>query len=332
MVATLNRRRMIGISAAAAGLALLPLGGRVQAGEPAISWQGQALGAPATLVIHHQDRKQALGLVERVAAEVRRLERVFSLYQDDSDLSLLNQRQAIVSPPIELVQLLQECDRFWRLSGGAFDPTVQPLWIAYQSHFGNSGADPAGPPPIRIADVMDSVGFDKVLVSQDRIGYLRPGMALTLNGIAQGYITDRVVDLLRAGGIERCLVHMGETRGVGARADGTGWQVGLENPNVAGAFLDILKVIDRAVATSSRHGFRFDRDGRFNHLLDPRSGLPSQRYESVTVVAPNATMADALSTAFSLMQIEAIRDVVGTVGQLDVHIAPVEDEPILLRS
>lgn len=332
MAAPLNRRRVIGISAAAAGLALLPLAGEVQAHEPAVTWRGQALGAAASLVIHHPDRNHALGLVEGVAAEVRRLERIFSLYREDSDLSSLNQHQTIISPPIDLVQLLQECDRFWRLTGGAFDPTVQPLWIAYQTHFATSGADPAGPPPRRIGDAMDRVGFDKVLVSPDRIGYLRPGMALTLNGIAQGYITDRIIDLLRAGGIESCLIDIGETRGIGARADGTGWQVGLENPNAPGKFLDILKIMDRAVATSSRHGFRFDAEGRFNHLLDPRNGHPSQLYESVTVVASNATMADALSTAFSLMETEAIRDVVGTVKQLDVHLAPVAGEPIILRS
>lgn len=332
MAAPLNRRRVIGISAAAAGLALLPIGGKVQADELAVTWRGQALGAVASLVIHHRDRALALGLVESVAAEVRRLERIFSLYRDNSDLASLNRYQAIVSPPVELVGLLQECDRFWRLTGGAFDPTVQPLWIAYRTHFATSGADPAGPPPSWIGDAMDRVGFDKVLVSPDRIGYLRLGMALTLNGIAQGYITDRIVDLLRAGGIESCLIDIGETRGIGARADGTGWQVGLENPNAPGKFLDILEIMDRAVATSSRHGFRFDAEGRFNHLLDPRSGLPSQRYESVTVVASNATMADALSTAFSLMETEAIRDVVGTVKQLDVHLAPVAGEPIILRS
>jgi thiamine biosynthesis lipoprotein len=314
MAAPLNRRRVIGISAAAAGLALLPIGGKVQADELAVTWRGQALGAVASLVIHHRDRALALGLVENVAAEVRRLERIFSLYNDDSDLTSLNRYQAIVSPPVELVGLLQECDRFWRLTGGAFDPTVQPLWIAYRTHFATSGADPAGPPPSWIGDAMDRVGFDKVLVSPDRIGYLRPGMAITLNGIAQGYITDRIVDLLRAG------------------ADGTGWQVGLENPNAPGKFLDILKIMDRAVATSSRHGFRFDAEGRFNHLLDPRNGHPSQLYESVTVVASNATMADALSTAFSLMETEAIRDVVGTVRQLDVHLAPVAGEPVVLRS
>lgn len=332
MAATLNRRRMIGISAAAVGLALLPLGSRVQAEEPAVTWRGYALGAPATLVVHHQDRNRALGLVESVGAEVRRLERIFSLYKQDSVLTSLNRRQVLASPPVELVRLLQDCGEVWKLSGGAFDPTVQPLWIAYQEHFADPDGDPDGPVPHLLRQSLDKVGFDGILSSPDRIEFLRPGMALTLNGIAQGYITDRIVDLLRDGGIKRCLVDMGETRGVGTRSDGRGWQVGIEDPNAAGGFLDTIQIIDRAVATSSRHGFRFDAEGRFNHLLDPRSGRSSERYESVTVVASQATMADALSTAFSLMEVEAIRSVVNTVRQLDVHLAPVGGAPIILRS
>lgn len=332
MAVTLNRRRMIGISAAAAGLVLLPLGGRVHAEESAVTWRGQALGAPATLVIHHPDRDQALGLVENVAAEVRRLERIFSLYREDSVLSALNRRQVLASPPVELVRLLQDCSEAWKLSGGAFDPTVQPLWIAYQDHFADPGGAPDGPAPSLLRHALDKVGFDGILSGPDRIEFLRPGMALTLNGIAQGYVTDRIVELLREGGIERCLVDMGETRGVGNRPDGRGWQVGIENPNVAGGFLEVLDIVDRAVATSSRHGFSFDAEGRFNHLLDPRNGLPSRRYESVTVVASQATRADALSTAFSLMEIEAIRSVVDAVGQMDVHLAPVGGAPIILSS
>ncbi|MDP1730492.1 MAG: FAD:protein FMN transferase [Devosia sp.] len=332
MAQPLNRRRVIGITAAAAGLSLLPFG-RESTGEAlAVTWRGQALGAQATLLIHHDDRALALSLVEGVTAEVRRLERIFSLYRDDSDLVSLNRRHAIAAPPIELVELLQKCRSLWELTGGAFDPTVQPLWTIYQRHFSDPDADPAGPSPRLLRDTLDRVGFDGVLSSRDRVEFLRPGMALTLNGIAQGYITDRIVELLRAGGIDRCLVDMGETRAVGSRPDGREWRVAIADPNEPGRDLAVLDVVDRAVATSTPYGFRFDRKGRFNHLVDPRSGQTSHRYESVTVVASDAADADALATAFSLMDTGAIAKIVAMLGKMEVYLAPYSGEHLVLRS
>lgn len=146
-------------------------------------------------------------------------------------------------------------------------------------------------------------------------------MALTLNGIAQGYITDRIVDLLRSGGIASCMVDMGEIRALGARPDATPWRVGVADP-VAAAPLSpsVVEVIDKAVATSSPDGFRFDAAGRFNHLLDPRTGLPAACWRNVTVVAPEAATADALSTAFSLMNEGAIARASARRGGIRTHL------------
>ena len=331
-MARLNRRRAIGISAAAAGLALLPFGSHGATVAEEVTWQGQALGAPATLRIHHHDRAQALRLVDAVGAEVRRLERIFSLYRDDSDLVLLNRQGMRIAPPSELVEILQLCDSLWELSGGAFDPTIQPLWVTYRQHFSEPDADPAGPSARSLQAALAKTGFDGVRFNLDRIDFKRAGMALTLNGIAQGYITDRVVALLRAGGIESCLVDIGESRGVGQHPDGRGWRIGIADPKQAGTSLEVLEVVDRAVATSSPCGFEFDRAGGFNHLLDPHSGQTSRRYESVTVVAPDATTADGLSTAFALMDADAIADVVQRFADMEVHLLLESDRRIVLRS
>lgn len=332
MAVALNRRRAIAITAAALGLALLPFGGKGVAQAQAVTWRGQALGAPATLVINHPDRSLALRLVESAAAEVRRLERIFSLYREDSDLVLLNRHRVRIAPPPEMMEVLQICRSFWELSGGAFDPTVQPLWSAYQSHFSERDAGPNGPSASSLSAALAKVGFDGVLFSADRIEFDRPGMALTLNGIAQGYITDRVVALLRAGGIGSCLADMGESRAVGSRPDGRGWRIGIGDPQQAGRSLHVLELVDRAVATSSPYGFQFDREGRFNHLVDPRSGQPSRRYESVTVVAPAAVTADGLSTAFSLMDPEAIANVVQALGNIDVYLFDEVGSPVAVGS
>ncbi|MBS3651615.1 FAD:protein FMN transferase [Pseudaminobacter sp. 19-2017] len=310
MAHTLNRRRFISITAAAAGLGLVPSSLRANPEFHTVTWSGSALGASATMTVHHHDREQAGLLVKQAVSEVARLEQVFSLYRHDSALAQLNRTGALAAPPPDLVAALEAGRNVWKLSGGAFDPTVQPLWKALAEHFASPDADPAGPPATDMEEALSRVGFDKVIFDQNRIAFGRNGMALTLNGIAQGYITDRVVDVLRHGGIEKSMIDMGEIRAIGSRPDGTPWRVGVEDAGNKQELLAVVDIEDMAVATSSADGFRFDRAGRFNHLLDPRTGLGAGRYRSVAVVAPDATTADALSTAFSLLPPDEVHTMV----------------------
>jgi thiamine biosynthesis lipoprotein len=322
MARPITRRRAIGITAAAAGLALLPAHGALPAerARPAddaaavARWRGLVLGAPASLVVHHPSRSEAERLVRASVAEIVRLERIFSLYRPDSALVELNRRGVLVAPPAELVALLQTALACADLTRGVFDPTVQPLWQLHATHFASAGADPAGPPPAALERALSRVGYRHLLVGRDRIAFARRGMAITLNGIAQGSITDRVVNLLRAGGVERCLADLGEVRALGDAAPRRPWHVGIAGSAAASTPPVVLDIIDQAVATSSGGGCRFDAAGRFNHIFDPRSGHSADPHRSVTVVMPTATAADALSTAASLMPREAARALVRGPG------------------
>ncbi|MBB3020822.1 thiamine biosynthesis lipoprotein [Microvirga lupini] len=328
----LSRRRFIGVTAAAAGLGLVPFGLAAMADAHLVTWHGQAMGAVATLQVHHHDRAVAVRLVERSLAEVRRLEAVFSLYREDAALVALNRHGILVAPPPDLVALLAECRRCWELTQGAFDPTVQALWTLYRDHFSRPDADPSGPPAPALREALDRVGFGPVAFDANRIVLPRRGMGLTLNGIAQGYVTDRVVDILRAGGIESSLVDMGEPRAVGSRPSGEPWRVGVADPEHPELVGDVLEATDRAVATSGAYGFHFDRDGRFNHLLDPRTGTSGRLYRSVTVLLPTATAADALSTAFSLLPPEDIRHTIQRLGEGQVHLLTVSGDAVMLQA
>lgn len=290
MTERLTRRRALGLLAAAAGLPLVLRATRATA--EVVTWHGRALGAPATLILHHPDRPTAERLVAACAAELERLEGILSLYRPDSALSELNRTGALAAPPPELVAILADCRRFHAATAGTFDPTVQPLWRLYADHF-QSGGSEEGPAPAVVAAARARVGLDAVAISPDRIALARPGMALTLNGIAQGWITDRIVDRLRAAGVTSSLVDMGEIRALGDDA-GTPWRVGIDGSD------EILALADRAVATSSPAGFRFDPAGRFGHIIDPRNGTAVAAAVQVTVTAPEAATADALSTALVL--------------------------------
>jgi thiamine biosynthesis lipoprotein len=316
----ITRRRMIQISAAAAGLSLVPMDRRLNAAAELVTWRGTALGAVATLQIHHPDRSIAQRLIECAIAEATRLEGLFSLYRPDSALVLLNRHGFLEAPAPDLVDLLAECRRYWELTRGAFDVTVQPLWSLYAGHFSQADAEPTGPPAEAVADAVARVGFGNVLFNRDRITFAKKGMQLTLNGIAQGYMTDRVVDLLRAHGIGHTLVDMGETRCLDAHPSGRPWQVAIADPDRPGAVRDTLAITNRAVATSGAYGFQFDAAGRFNHLFDPHTGASAHAYGSVTVVADTATRADALSTALSLLPITEIDRVLADLGTGSAHL------------
>ena len=149
--------------------------------------------------------------------------------------------------------------------------------------------------------MLTRVGYQHLIVNSDRIAFAKRGMGLTLNGIAQGYITDRVVDLLRAGGIEQSLVDMGEVRALGCGPAGRPWSVGITDPEEPALVLRTLDIVDQAVATSAGAALQFDAAGRFNHIFDPRTGACAHLHRLVTVVMPSATAADALSTALSIV-------------------------------
>ncbi len=219
-----SRRKFIAISAAAAGMGLVPFGAAKRATAANLAeWRGLSLGGVATIRIHHSDRLTARTVYSsRVVSEAQRLEAIFSLYRADSALCELNRRGVLVAPPAELADLLGLCDHFWRVTGGVFDPTVQPLWQCYAEHFSTRGQRRGRTRAPGIwKRALRLVGWPKVRFDRDRIVFERRGMALTLNGVAQGYITDRVVDLLREAGLDSCLVDMGEIRTLGRPS---GWQ------------------------------------------------------------------------------------------------------------
>ncbi|MDJ0895089.1 MAG: FAD:protein FMN transferase, partial [Alphaproteobacteria bacterium] len=315
-----TRRRMLRITAGAslAGLLGVLPGSRNAHAMAQRTWRGVALGADASITLHHPDPAHLETTLAQAVAELRRLENIFSLYRPESALNLLNRDGVLDAPPLDLVRLLGEARSVSELTDGAFDVTVQPLWDLYARHFAEPDADPAGPDGHAVAEARARVGYQGIEVRPDRIGYRRPRMAVTLNGIAQGYITDRVVDLLRGRGLRHVLVDLGEIRGLGHHPQGRAWVAGIKDPRAPERLLRRVELGERALATSGGYGLRFDRDGRHTHLFDPRTGTSPQAWASVSVLAGRATLADALSTGFSAMPEAAIRRVVNGLGAIEV--------------
>lgn len=281
---TVTRRRMIAISAA---WAILPAAARATTtGAPRL-WTGQALGARASIRIEHPD---AEAITARIMAEIDRLENILSLYRSESALSRLNRDGHLAAPPFELLECLSLAGAVHRASGGRFDPTVQPLWVLWAE----AAAAGTRPDARAIEAVRRKTGWGRVELDAAAIT-MQPGVALTLNGIGQGYVADRVAALLEAEGLSDILIDTGELRAIGSQPDGGDWPVRLETG-------ERLSLRQRALATSAPLGTTFDQAGHDGHILDPKTGRPAAvSLHSVSVSAPSAAIADALATAACLM-------------------------------
>jgi thiamine biosynthesis lipoprotein len=299
----LTRRRFVSVLAAASIASLVPGGARARH-VSTFTWEGIALGAKARLSLQHRDPSVAKSAIAACLDEVARLEAIFSLYREDSALVRLNTSGRLDAAPADLRLLLAEALALAERSNGAFDPTVQPLWSLFARHFSDPGADPEGPPRDAIEKTAARVGWRKVAIEGATIRLCEPGMALTLNGIAQGYITDKVADLLRERGFRHVLVDMGEQLALGPKWDGEAWRVGIANPAAPDTPLLELPLTNGAIATSGGYGYRFDPIGSFTHIIEPNTGVPARRVAGVTVVADLATTADGLSTALAVVPAE----------------------------
>lgn len=278
-------RRSLFIGAVAA----VPLLGRAARAAEA-RWQGNALGAHAEIHLRHLTDTEAAPVFAAIEAELARLEAIFSLYRDDSALARLNRDGKLEAPPPEMLELLGLASSVHAETDGLFDPTVQPLFRLYAE----AGVAGRTVNPDSLAEALRLVGFEQVEFDTESIRLPRPGMELTLNGIAQGYVTDRIAALLRGQGFGDVLVDIGEIVALGQGPSGRGWRVGL-----AGG--EMLTLSDRAIATSAPLGTVLDAAGRIGHILHPQLGWVAPQQAQVSVIEASAGLADALSTAATLM-------------------------------
>lgn len=236
--------------------------------------------------------------------EMDRLIDLFNRYDSSSPLSQLNQAGHLDAPPPELAHVVGCALGYHRLSSGAFDISVAPIVDLFVKRFG--GAVPAPPSAAEISEVLDLVGARHVAASRRRITLAREGMALTLDGIAKGYIVDAIAKALERCGVRQFLINAGgDIRAKGRKTGARPWTVAVQDPWERGEWPDTIHLRDAAVATSGNYEVSFDDDRLFHHIVNARTGRSPRVAASVSVVAPTAVVADALATAVFVMGPEA---------------------------
>jgi thiamine biosynthesis lipoprotein len=262
-----------------------------------VTWKGIALGSPAEITIYHSNQREAENILSDSYKKLVELENLFSLYNNNSQLSMLNKNGYLKNPHPDMIELLNLSKKYAEITNGAFDITVQPLWHLYNDAFTKTEEPPLDS---EIEYTLNLVDWKSISVDKNIINYEKKGMSSTLNGIAQGYITDKISENLINSGINNTLVQLGEYRGIGDHPDRRPWRLLLSNPEHTDSIGEI-EFTNAAVATSAGLGTPFDLSGKHHHIFDPKNGYSANNYLQVSVLAKTAAEADALATAFLIL-------------------------------
>lgn len=250
-------------------------------------------------VVFTRETRQGQRALEAAYREMFRLESLLDRHLPTSEVSQVNLAAGREPVPVsaETLSVISRGLDFGVLTGGAFDITVAPLLRLW----GFGDGEGRLPPQERLEAAVELVDFRQV-VADGVAGsvYLRQsGAEMDLGGIAKGFIVDRATEVLLQAGVTSASVDAGgDIRVIGSKPDGSAWRIGVRHPRERRKILAVLELRDSAVVTSGDYERYFMVAGtRYHHLLDPRTGRPARGLTSVTVVAPDAVTADALSTA-----------------------------------
>ncbi|HSG65349.1 MAG TPA: FAD:protein FMN transferase [Gammaproteobacteria bacterium] len=278
----------------------------IAVGAPGVAmaeWVGEAIDLMGTRVsvdLWLEDALRGRELVGEVLDEYRRIDAAMSTYKDTSELSLVNRdaARAPVRVSGELFALVQRALELSEASGGAFDITYESVGYLYDFR--------AHQRPTRAAIDAHMAAIDYRLVlldeSDSTIAFARSGVRINLGGIAKGYAVEHAAERLRAAGVEHAMLNAGgDTRVLGDRR-GRPWIVGIRHPRVADEVVTRLPLQDEAISTSGDYERFFEEGGRrYHHILNPTTGEPTQGVLSATVIGPDATMTDGLSTTLFVL-------------------------------
>ena len=303
----LSRRKFLQISACSLAFSLTP--NILNANErEKISWSGIALGAQSNMTLFHKNRLYAKDTLNICISEIKRLENIFSLFIPNSSISLLNKNGNLKNPPKELIEVLKFAQDISIKTKGAFDVTVQPLWLAHTKYYNNKNKLKKA-----LKEAKNLISYKNIQIKEDEINFKKPNVQITLNGIAQGYITDKITSILRQKGFTNVLVDLGELNSIGGYNEQRDW-------NIATPYLKntpYLKLNNQAMASSGGYGTMFNK--KYHHLFDTKTKTSANYIKSVTVKANNATLADALATAICVMSKKQSKELKNIYPEIEIY-------------
>ncbi|MDG2389490.1 MAG: FAD:protein FMN transferase [Planctomycetaceae bacterium] len=292
---------------------------------PSVRLGTTAMAADFVIMMNPGPADQVL-VASDVLQEIHQLEQEMTVYKSDGELYLLNQlaksgASQAVSP--RLHEVIQLSIQIAEQTHGAYDPTSGPLIDLWKS----ARQEGEIPTVEQIESTLRKCGYQHLLLDQSTktLSYGVDGLELNLGGIGKGYAIDCLGHQLKTRSQTNWLMHGGKSSlfAAGQHHQSGGWPVGVRNPLFPNERLATLMLRNQGMSTSGA-GIQFFRHQgkRYGHLLDPRTGLPAENVLSVTVLAPTAAEADALSTAFFVMGLEKTGEYCDTHPEIGVMLVP----------
>jgi thiamine biosynthesis lipoprotein len=260
------------------------------------------MGTVVNLTIISDDRQTAKNATTACFDHMAKLEAVLSRFQPQSQLSKLNQSGVVADAHPALLVLIKQSQELSQLTSGAFDITVKPLLDLYQA------APSILPTDQQIEVTLGRVDYRKIAPSGQGVAFQQPGMSITLDGIAKGFIVDEGVAILKKFGFQNVLVEAGgDLMGLGEKARQAPWKIGLQAPRKEmGSMMTTFNVQNQALATSGDYMQTFTLDYSEHHIIDPHRGHSPSELASASIFAPTAALADGLATAVMVMGTQGI--------------------------
>ena len=238
--------------------------------------------------------------VEAAVQEIYRLEELLSTGSETSEVTMLNKsKQGEVSE--DYAYLLGYSGQLWESTEGAFDITIYPIMKAW----GFAGKKYRVPAQEEIDLLLHYVDFSQITLDEESGRVVLPQQVeVDFGGIAKGYTSARVAQIMKEYGVESAIMNLGgNVQVVGTKTDGSLWKVAIKSPVETQDYLGVISVEDKAIITSGGYERYFEENGKtYHHIIDPKTGKPAENgLVSVTIVCADGTLADGLSTSLFVM-------------------------------
>ncbi|ACL75875.1 FAD:protein FMN transferase [Ruminiclostridium cellulolyticum] len=259
---------------------------------------------------------------DKITQRLKSIEENMSVNIETSTINQINSHSGqaeVFRINSDIYNILIMAEKFSSLSDGAFDITVGPLvkeWGVFTNH-------PHIPSQKRIKELLKLVSYKSININREKMTFRLPvkGQMVDFGAIAKGYAADEAVKICSSNGVKSAYINLGgNVYVVGHKPDKTTWRIGIQNPRAAdGKYIGILSVSDKTVVTSGDYERFFMKNGiRYHHILDPRTGYPSNSdLMSSTIVTNSSICADALSTATFVMGLKKSRELLKKLDGID---------------
>lgn len=281
-------------------------------------------------------------VINETVKKIRILENKLSIFKKGSEIKKINalKKDKLQKVSRDVYEVIERSVYFSKLTDGAFDITVSPLLKLWKLEGGKLREIPSEK---EINKALESVGWENIIFTPIKpahslqrqaggeIGFKQDGISINLGGIAKGYIVDKAISYLNAKGIKSALINAGgDVYCLGEKENGESWNVGIRHPRKKKGVIGILKLKNKAVATSGDYEQFFALKGKkFCHIINPQTGYPvDSAIIQVTVVAETCIDADALATALMVMGKEKGIELIEKLANTEVVIIEEKEEKL----